>query len=146
MSYLKTEDLQTPFTEITYAKVIGNINKKSHSQLVAADATADFIWVADFDGKIGDAYVQLTAATAAGESCTYDLVKNGTTIMTGVVSIAAGTAAKTQKDMYASIDPALNFFVKGDVIAVTRDYTAGGGPTPMARNTVYIEPTVKSWK
>lgn len=138
--------INVPFTDQNVAKFFGQMHKQSSVQATAADLSASHLWIADFDGVVGDLYAQLTAAIASGESMSYDVLKNGSSILSAPLVVSGVTAAKTLVDLYPSIDPTKYGFVKGDKFTVTRDYTAGGGATPMADNVVTMEPTTKLWR
>lgn len=139
---LSFDQFNTPLGEKAYRKLIGKIEQESSSQVIAADSADDVLWHATFDGQVGDLFATIKALPAVNESMSFDVKKNGTSILTApYVATSVNTTTKTI-DLYASIDPAKRSFVVGDVFTVTRDYTAGGGPTPIANNTVYIEPTV----
>lgn len=138
----KEDWLQPGATPLGMSRIQGQVNAKEHSQATAANGTADLLWHATFDGNITDALVQLSAVVGAGESMTYNLLLNGASILMGGTAItvnATNGLAKAQIDLFGSIDPTKKSFVKGDVLAVTRAYTAGGTPTPLARNTVRLE-------
>jgi hypothetical protein len=142
MSKPKTEDMIQPGNSPkALAALCGHLYHHEHSQATAANGTADLIWHATFDGEIVDCFIQLSAVVGAGESMTYAILKNGSTILTsGPKSVdSTNGTAKAQLDVMAMIAQADRSFVKGDVLAVTRAYTAGGTPTPMARNTVVLE-------
>ena len=146
MSKPTNEDfIQPGATPYTINRIVGQIYRCKSEQATAATLAATLLWVATFDGRIGDAFVQLSAAVAAGESMTFDLLRNGASIMTGgtplTVNSTNGTA-KAQIDLLTLIDPIKVSFVKGDVFTVSRVYAAGGGPTPMAHNSFVMEPSL----
>lgn len=146
MSNLKTVDVaNTPYTPEIANRIIGHIAKQTSQQQVAATLAASLLWIADFDGEIGDLYVQLSSATAAGETLTVDVLKNGVSVLTGGPAlIAAATPAKTQVAIFNT--PFLPFastskgFARGDVFTVSRVYTPGGTPT-LAATSVVLEPS-----
>jgi len=78
-------DLQTPLTEKSRAKLIGHLNKARRTQDAAATATLQ-LWIADFDGVLGDAHAAVGATAAAGESMVVDLLKNGVSVLTGTLT------------------------------------------------------------
>jgi hypothetical protein len=69
--------------------------------------------------KVGAVVANIGAATV-----TFDLKKNGTTVLTGVVTLNNGDAAYTPKAGTLSGTPT---FVAGDVFTVVTVATAGGG-------------------
>lgn len=142
-----TDLIQPGATQQSLNRLIGQMLKREHFQLVAATLATGDIWVADFDGQLADAYVQMTAVTGAGESMTYDILKNGASIMLGGTPVTVNSTnglAKAKIDLWTAIDPAKRGFVKGDFLVVARVYTAGGTPTPIARQTVYLEPALNT--
>ncbi len=139
---LVEEFLQPGSTPRGMNSVIGHIYHKENIQAVAASLAASPLWIAKFDGEIVDAFIQMTAVVGAGESCTFQILKNGVSIFTGgtakTVDATNGTA-KAQINLMDIIPKANRFFVKGDLFTVTRVYTAGGTPTPFAHNEVSVE-------
>ena len=129
-----TSPAQTPET---IKSIFGVMNEKSHAQAVAADLVGAHAFTAEFDGEIDEIVALAGAACAAGESCTIDVLKNGSTVLT---STAAFTAT-SGKVVRLALDKDKKSFKAGDVFTVTRDYTAGGTPTPLANTTVIIRPT-----
>ena len=129
--------------DATSHRIIGNINKKSFYQAVAAALAASVLWQADFDGTIGDGYVVVGTAPAAGESMTVDILRNGSSILLSVLTI--DSTVDITKQIQAKLDPTKTAFKVGDIFTCTRGYTAGGGPTPMAKTTVFIEPSTRSY-
>jgi hypothetical protein len=128
-------------------RVIGQTHAATSAQAAAASASASLLWVATFMGQLGDLFIQLSAAVASGESMTYALLKNGSSVMVGGTPLTVNStngAAKAQIKMLDNITEAGKSFVPGDVYAITRVYTAGGGPTPMAHNSVVLEPSLGS--
>ncbi len=127
-----------PLTPPQVSEYLGEINKREHMQAVAATAAGDYLGIATFDGNIVDAFIQCSVVVGAGESMTVDILKNGVSVLTGVVTVPAGTPAKSQIDIFKNINRALVAFVKGDVFTTSRVYTPGGTPTPMARTHVEL--------
>lgn len=138
MSVLKTTDVAlTPYTPQVANKIIGHINKRASEQATAANLAASTLWIADFDGEIVDAHVQNSVVVGAGESMTFDILKNGVSVLSGIHTLAAATPAKTQTSILSLVTT--KGFVKGDVFTTTRAYTAGGTPTPLAHNSIAVE-------
>jgi hypothetical protein len=136
-----TQDhLDTPHTDRTGPQLAGRINTIRHLQAVAASLSAQYLWTAEFDGGLTDAAVTNAAAFAAGESMTFDILKNGVSVLTAVATLSSTTG----KHVRASLDPDKTGFAKGDVFTCTRVYTAGGGPTPATNTTVILEPSYKA--
>lgn len=123
------------------ARLVQKLHAQKNYQGAAANLAGSAIWQADHDGQIGDAEVLLGTASAAGESMTVDILKNGTSIMTGGTPVTiAASSAKGSYDLWSAIDPAKRGYVVGDLFTCSRVYTAGGTPTPMKDTTVIIEP------
>lgn len=136
---LSKEDLVHPqLTPKATASMLGVAAQVTHFQATAADLAANYFFTAEFAGKIDELVVTSSAVCAAGESMTIDVLKNGATILTATT---AYVAAATDKVIKLLLDPNKASFVAGDVFTVTRDYTAGGGPTPLANTTVIARPT-----
>lgn len=112
-------------------------NEKSSKQGAAADLT-EIVWVAEYDGEIDELVAIAETLAAAGESMTIDVQKNGATVLTATTAFVAGG---TDKLVTLLLDKEKKSFKKGDVFTVIRDYTAGGGPTPMKNTTVFFRPT-----
>ena len=133
-------DLQTPLTEKSRAKLIGHINMADSLQTTAATLAGDHCWMATFDGRLGDAYVVLDADPSGAETMEYDLQKNGTTVLTGTLTLDNTASHEQQHSLKALFDDAEISFVTGDVFTVDRTYTAGGGAVEV--NKLVIEPSL----
>jgi hypothetical protein len=88
--------------------------------------------IADHAGNIKSAFVLISAPMGAGESCVFDITKNGVSL--GTLTIDTETA-DLQHELTALRGMAI---AKGDIIRVVRTYVAGGAPTAPA-NTVHVE-------
>jgi hypothetical protein len=146
MSKPNTHDYPANAPQSIY-RLIAQANRHENAQATAASLAASFLWVATFDGQMGDAFIQLSAVVASGESMTYAILKNGTTIMVGGTALTVDSTngtAKAQIPLLSSLTETGRSFVVGDVFTVTRVYTAGGGATPMAYNVVVIEPSLSA--
>lgn len=102
-------------------------------QAVAADATTTS-FIAPAAGTILGVYAKSGATAAAAESMTFDVKIAGVTCLTAPISIAAAQTTVAQAGTLA----AAVSFTAGQVITIVRDYTAGGGPTPMVNTLVSI--------
>jgi len=135
---LKKEDVvnvvQTPQT--IQSRLAISLREK-HTQAVAANLAAAFIWTAEFDGIMDEVVAQTHGAPAAGESMTFDVLKNGVSILKSVITL---DSTDTTLNDFGKIDPDKATFKAGDIFTVTRVYTAGGGPTPMTDTVVIIRP------
>ncbi len=126
--------LETMIRELQQESNKGAIVSLVDDRAVAATETitAD---IAPADGEIvaANAYPQVTAAAA--ESMTVDVMINGVTALTGVITMdnASGIAV-----VAGVLDSAAVEFSAGDKITVVRTYTAGGGPTPMSSVAVSV--------
>ena len=139
---LKKKDLHVPFTGEsdnvpTLVKVGAMIMAQSDKQHTAVDATT-LLWVATQDCDIRDLYVFAGTACASGESMTFDVKKNGTTILSGVLTVDSTSTPRTKASMMSLVG-ANTHLSEGDVLTVVRDYTAGGGPTPLVDTQVVLE-------
>lgn len=144
MSTLKNKDFHSPMNSATIRKIVGHLNKIQHEQAVAADATASvFVGGGPLkqSGVIEDIYFISSIVAGAGESMTIDVLRNGVSILTGVYTFnaTAPNAPDKQVSFKSLLTPAGRALNVGDVITVTRDYTVGGTPTPMAHNAVVLE-------
>ena len=137
MSILRDKDLHTPMTTTTIQKVLGVMQAVKTSQDPAADLTHTF--VADHAGKVRSLYIVMETPFVADEAMTINVTQNGTSIMTGLVAqniTATSTAAGAQVELdYIKS----TVFAAGDVIAIVRDYTDGGGADSLAANCIGIE-------
>lgn len=102
-------------------------------QAVAADATTNS-FIAPAAGTILGVYAKSGATAAVGESMTFDVQIAGVTCLTAPISIAPAQTTVAQAGTLA----AAVSFTAGQVITIIRDYTAGGGPTPMVNTLVSI--------
>ena len=138
---LNNKDLHTPFNTLTLKKIKSVMLRGISEQAVAASlatAGADRMTPCPQDLTIKDIYVISNLVCAAGESMTYNVLVNGVSILSGVFTLDSTKAAKTQHSLKSLITGSL-VLSAGDKVAVTRVYTAGGGPTPMGSNALYIE-------
>jgi hypothetical protein len=136
------EQFSTPFTESTLARMIGRIYRMKNFQSTAADLSASVLGQAEFDGEVGRMYVTIGTLPASGETMTVDVLKNGVSILSAVLTISS-TSAKFVE--ITTLDVTKKSFSEGDVFTTTRDYTAGGGAAPMANTTVFLEPTISPY-
>ena len=137
MSELTRKDLHTPFNHTTISKLLGELDKGVSEQSVAADATlfVDRACPVDRAGNVMEAYYIQAAVAAAGESMSIDLQKNGVTVLTAPLVVDDTDAPGTRIPLPLSGDVDL---APGDVLTVVRDYTAGGGATPIGPNKVCV--------
>jgi len=137
VSALAKKDLHVPFNDATLIKVLGTILAVVDEQQTAATATTKHI--VRHSGLIKRLEVGTVAAPGAGESMTFDVQKNGATILTGgPLSIDQATAASPAGvfNATAAVIPGSSVAV-GDVISIIRTYTAG---TPaMTETTVWLD-------
>lgn len=109
--------------------------RESSRQLVAA--TANESWFAKQAGTLKSVDFIADEVAGAGESMVVDILVNGASVLTGVYTYDSGSSPNTWYP--ASLDGAKLAVVKGDLISVSRVYTAGGSATPVAENEVVIE-------
>lgn len=133
---LTTTELIAPMTP----EAIRKHRQKQYesAQLVAATLAQDYVGNMPFAGTIVGVYLAAQDDAAAGESMTYDVEINGTSALTGVYTQNDTIDTTQLLDLSSLIDPTANSFSVGDIIDTARVYTAGGGPTPIAANTLFI--------
>jgi sulfur carrier protein ThiS len=109
----------------------------SHAySLQAAAATADVdLFIAPAAGVISAVSARAGTTAAAGEDMAIDVEIGGTTCLTAAIVLddAAGVTV-----VAGVVDAAANVLAAGDLVEVTRVYTAGGGATPMADTFVSV--------
>jgi hypothetical protein len=104
------------------------------TNLQAVAATADVIsFIAPGPGRVTAVRAVAGTTAAAAEDMEVDLLIDGVTCLTGpiVLDDTAGILVQT-----GTLDPAAVAIAAGDVVTISRVYTAGGAPTPMANTTV----------
>lgn len=138
MSKLVKKDLHTPFTSHTIEKLMGVIQRCTHEQAVAADDAARALPGASparHSGRVRSIFVVLAVLPASGESMSYDVLVNGASILTAPVVV---DSTYTDKYIEFSVLAGGAQISIGDLVTVTRDYTAGGGPA-MTNNSISVE-------
>lgn len=138
---LTREQLITPALSPEAIKSLFGLANQHLSKQGAAANLTDVIFVAEFDGEIDEIIATCGTLSAAGESMTVDVQKNGVSILTSTTAFTA--AGASGKVVPIALDPDKKSFVKGDVFSVVRAYTAGGGPTPMKDTLVIVRPTIQ---
>lgn len=145
MSQFKAADFQGVFTEGNFGKFIGRISAIRSLQAVMATLAADPTGLITFDGQIGDVFAVFQNVLASGESVSVDVLKNGVTVLTAPVVInAALMGGKKYVPLFKFVDKAKLALREGDLITITRTYTAGGTPVGGA-SAIYLEPTLRSY-
>lgn len=137
MSKLVKKDLHTPFTSHTIEKLMGVIQRCTHEQAVAADDAARALPGASparHSGKVRSVFATLAVLPASGESMSYDVLVNGASILTAPV-VVDSTYTDKYIELFAIAGAQISI---GDLVTVTRDYTAGGGPA-MTNNSISVE-------
>jgi len=129
-----TRDLRELLNELIVVANAGTPSPVTTEQAVAASLD-DIVFVAPADGTITSLYAKAGTTAAAGESMDIDIEIGGVAVLTAALTLDA-TAGTTAQE--GTIDTAANSFSAGDVIEITRAYTAGGTPTPMANTIVSI--------
>lgn len=129
------------------AKALAQGEQYTSLQAVAATATAIMGNVAPAAASSGDSAnmmvqsMQVTngAVADAGEDIiiTVQRVSGGIVTTLGTVTIDSTIAANSVTPI--SIDPARNVLTEGDLIQVTRTYTAGMAPTPITNTLVRVQ-------
>lgn len=119
----------------------GDIDSLLDSQLMefvqetAASQTAILIGTADMAGII-QVEAQVGAIPGAGESMTFDVLKNGVSILTSALVADATTVLVARQVLYGEEGGAT--VVKGDEISVALTYVAGT-PTPIVNSAVRVK-------
>jgi len=104
------------FHQVTYGQ----------ANAAAVDETR-ILHVARNAGVVEEFVAGSIAKAVGAATCTFDLKKNGTTILTGVVTLDSGN---TNRVVEAGTLVADTTYVAGDVFEVVIDGTAGGGTLP----------------
>jgi hypothetical protein len=138
MSKLTKKDMHTPFNSATITKLMGIMQRCVHEQATAADDAARALpgaSPANHSGKVRSIFIVLAVLPASGESMSYDVLVNGVSILSA--PFVATDTSVTEKYTELTV-PAAAQINEGDLVTVTRDYTAGGGPA-MTKNTIGVE-------
>lgn len=134
---LTKKDLHTPFTSKTIEKLLAHFDKAWSEQATATDATLAVVNGTPVAraGKVRSIVFLADNACAAGESMVVDVLKNGVSILSATFTYDSTKSANTLYELSVTTDAEL---AVGDVLTVSRDYTAGGGPTPLVNTKVVI--------
>jgi hypothetical protein len=133
---LTKDMLKHPIGNESAKQIARTITRLDTSQVAAADLTSSFVMRAR--GRVVAARALLGGAVAAaGESLTFDVLIDGTTALAGVGTVDNTTAADAW--VQAEVDPAAAAFDRGALVQIVRDYTAGGGPTPMTNTLIEVD-------
>jgi len=107
--------------------------------VTAADATAQLFDILEAKGEIVQVRAVIHGAMpASGESMTFDVLKNGVSVLSSVITHNSSVST-LDKAIVGTLDATKVRVEAGDKITWTRDYTAGGGPTPMTDTVLYVE-------
>jgi hypothetical protein len=134
ISSMPNKNLHVPFNDKTISRNMGFIGRIADEQQAAASGTVKHI--ARHSGRLQRITIGTSTATAAGESMTYDVQVNGTSVFSSTPQVAAATAAGLY-DVTALTNAGTQVPV-GAVISVIRTYVAGGGPT-LVENDIVVE-------
>lgn len=139
MSDLKKKDLHTPFTSLMITKILAHMFKGQSEQKTAVDATLDVPGMSPTtqDLVVYEVYGMLKNACASGESMSFDLQVDGVSILTTPLIMDSSSTLLTQTK--AVVDPTKTRIPRGSKVTVVRDYTAGGGPTPIVDTKLVVE-------
>jgi hypothetical protein len=146
MSTLNKNNFHTPLSGDSQVKLMGHLLKGRSEQAAAADAAdGAMIGATPLTQRSNKFKLEFFCArlAAAGESMSVDVLR---------APVAGGAAASilTAPFVYDNTKAigwhplpvaAGTVLNAGDIITVTRDYTAGGGPTPIGANVVQLEPS-----
>ena len=146
MSVFRVQDFPG-FSEPSIRKLIGKIEQQTSTQAAAATLAATPLFVAGFDGAVGDLSIITQNLMASGESIVVDVLKNGVTALSGALTVNAALGAAQGKvlPIFQLLTDAGKSFVKGDVYTVARTYVAGGGPAGGA-NQVVLEASIGQYR
>jgi hypothetical protein len=101
--------------------------------VIPAGPTTLAAFIAALPGTITGFVAKLnTAACAAGESITIELLKNATTLLAAGNLVLDNTNALNAEVASLTLVLADRNFVAGDVVTIRTARVAGGGPTPAA--------------
>ena len=128
-----TRSLEELIRELQQAKNSGAISQLVDFQDTAATLNRGYVAAADGEIVSAQAFAEVTAA--AGEDMAIDITINGTTALTGAISIDDAAGILVQE---GTLDTGAIAFSKGDKIAVDLVYTPGGTPTPMTGTSVAV--------
>jgi uncharacterized protein YfiM (DUF2279 family) len=117
-----TDSQVAPAAGITQDK-LEHQHAKIYNQAGNAVSETKAIYVARSAGTLLSFVAGMVGANAGAATVTFDLKKNGTTVLTAVVSLGSGDPAYTPKSGTLSVTS----FVAGDVFTVVTVATAGGG-------------------
>lgn len=99
---------------------------KAYSQPNTTATTATLpLHVARFAGTVEQLVAGSIAACAGAATITVDLKKNGTSVLTAVITLDSANTARVVES--ATLDPALVDYVAGDFFELVVTATAGGG-------------------
>jgi hypothetical protein len=125
--------------KIAAAKVCHRIAARRAQVGTAATETVG-LHIATAAGTVHAVRVAVIGAAIGAATVTVDIKKNGTTILTSVVTVNSGTAARTAVTGLLSVTA----FAAGDVFEAVIVATAGGGTLPtglLAELTVSEDPS-----
>ena len=148
MSTLNKNNFHTPLSGDSQKKLMGHMLKARSEQAAAADAVGSaMVGATPLTQRTNNFKLEVffSRVFAADETMSIDVLR---------APVAGGAAASILLGGVPLVFPAgttpgwhplpviagtvLN---AGDVITVTRDYTAGGAPTPLGANVVQLEPS-----
>lgn len=133
MGQLKQKDLHNPMSSAAIRAVRGRIDGFRSRQATAVDLTDT--QVSDIVGNIHDVTFVAAAVAAAGETMSIDIHVNGASILASAF-IVDDTYPQGSVVHIPVETPNLAI---GDKVEIIRDYTAGGGATPMGANVITVE-------
>ncbi len=136
---LTADDIRFPATTEEGVKRLLRLESELQSfQATAADAVVDFAQKTRAT-RLASLSLQVETVAAAAETLVIDIsrVRDGTvtSLLTGTFTYDNGEDDDVEIDLSSLIDPAVTV-QEGDLIRITRDYTAGGGPTPVVNSLV----------
>lgn len=120
-------DAAIPSSEQIDATKLEHQHKGFYAQTsgVTTTTVTQTIHVARFAGYVDSLFAGNLAICAGAATITVDLKKNGTTVLTAVLTL--NSANTNGADVAATIDPAQEAYVAGDRFDLVVTATAGGG-------------------
>ena len=134
-------NFHTPFNGAGIRYLVRKLTAAFSEQKTAATLATSLMnrGVVTHPGKIEE--ILLTtgpAACDASESMVFDVLKNGSSILTATYTYDS-TVTPGQHSLMSLLDPTKAVLAVGDKLEVSRTYTAGGTPTPMTHTRVDVE-------
>lgn len=135
MAQLTKRALHTPLNAHNNRLVRAVIDQIKSKQGIAADL--EDVSVVDAAGDVQWVEFLVEAAAASGESMVLDVLRDGVSILDDGPFTYDDTTGEPGVIVRLPAIPGTHLAV-GEVLTISRDYTAGGAATPIGANTVMI--------